>query len=190
MRMCLESASRQPCSAGSCIAVTRNLLSGLNTTAEMRARPFQKFGHSPPCWETTASRRYNARSQAADPLAQRRARRRSRVLRTIFLHALPLRTKAVLPADHAKAPSGCSATLSIQRRFGSSREQRDFAVGIERNKLAVVAAHDETLAIGRRAQECRRHARQRARSRPARSPGKHFPRRRRRPRCRRENAPP
>src|SRR4029077_5959100 len=32
MRMCLESASRQPCSAGSCIVVTRNLLSGLNTT--------------------------------------------------------------------------------------------------------------------------------------------------------------
>ena len=32
MRMCLVSASRQPCSAGSCIAVTRNLLSGLKVT--------------------------------------------------------------------------------------------------------------------------------------------------------------
>ena len=32
MRMCRLSASRQPCSAGSCIAVTRNLLSGLNMT--------------------------------------------------------------------------------------------------------------------------------------------------------------
>ena len=33
MRMCLLSASRQPCSAGSCMAVTRNLLSGLKVTA-------------------------------------------------------------------------------------------------------------------------------------------------------------
>src|SRR4029077_133541 len=32
MRMCLASASRQPCKAGSCIAVTRNLLSGLKVT--------------------------------------------------------------------------------------------------------------------------------------------------------------
>src|ERR1700685_4175053 len=32
IRICRLSASRQPCSAGSCIAVTRNLLSGLNTT--------------------------------------------------------------------------------------------------------------------------------------------------------------
>ena len=32
MRMCLLSASRQPCSADSCIVVTRNLLSGLKVT--------------------------------------------------------------------------------------------------------------------------------------------------------------
>src|SRR2546422_800580 len=32
MRICLASASRQPCSAGSCIAVTKNLLSVLKTT--------------------------------------------------------------------------------------------------------------------------------------------------------------
>src|SRR6478735_11096007 len=33
IRICLLSASRQPCNAGSCIAVTRNLLSGENTTS-------------------------------------------------------------------------------------------------------------------------------------------------------------
>src|SRR5437868_15279317 len=37
----------------------------------------------------------------------------------LFSSPLPLRTNAVLPADHATAPSGCSATLSIQRRFAS-----------------------------------------------------------------------
>ena len=66
---------------------------------------------------------------------------------------MPLRTKAVLPADHATAPSGCSATLSIQRRFGVGREQRDLALGVERDELAVIAAHDDALAIGGRAQD-------------------------------------
>ena len=33
MRMCLPSAMRQPCSAGSCMAVTRNLPSGLKATS-------------------------------------------------------------------------------------------------------------------------------------------------------------
>ena len=38
MRMCLPSAIRQPCSIGSCMAVTRKLPSGLNATS--RCEPF------------------------------------------------------------------------------------------------------------------------------------------------------
>src|SRR5699024_12514680 len=37
----------------------------------------------------------------------------------VFSSPLGLRTKAVLPADHATVPSLCRATLSIQRRLAS-----------------------------------------------------------------------
>jgi hypothetical protein len=57
-----------------------------------------------------------------------------------------------LPADHATAPSGCSATLSIQRRFGVGRQHADLALGVERNDLAVIAAGDDARAVGCRAQ--------------------------------------
>ena len=69
-----------------------------------------------------------------------------------FVFALPLRTNAVLPADHATAPSGCSATLSIQRRLASVASTVTLAFGIERDQLAVVATGDDTLAVGCRAQ--------------------------------------
>ena len=70
-----------------------------------------------------------------------------------FSSPLPLRTKAVLPADHATAPSGCSATLSIQRRLASVASSVDLALVVERNDLAVIAAHHDALAVGRRAQD-------------------------------------
>ena len=41
--MCLASTTRQPCSAGSCIAVTRNWPFGLNGGVMVRALPFQEF---------------------------------------------------------------------------------------------------------------------------------------------------
>ena len=78
MRMSLPSASRQPCSVGSCMVVTRNRPSGLNVTS--RCEPFQSSISGAACGvrETRASRRCNARSRGASPSAQTRARRRSR----------------------------------------------------------------------------------------------------------------
>ena len=43
--------------------------------------------------------------------------------------------------------------MSIQRRFGIGRKQRDLALGVERDQLAVVAAHDEARSVGYRAQD-------------------------------------
>ncbi len=43
--------------------------------------------------------------------------------------------------------------MSIQRRFGIARQQRDLALGVERDELAVIATHDDARAVGYGAQD-------------------------------------
>ena len=158
--------------------------------AEMRAGPFQEFRLRR---HVGKPQRHAVVMRDREPQALRRERQpadgRGHV-EAIFPRPCRSRTKAVLPADHATAPSGCSATLSIQRRFGIGREHRDLALGVERDDLAVVAARDDALAVGGRRTGCRRHARRLASISPSRvDERRRSPRRRRRRRARRGNAP-
>ena len=131
----------------------QELVVGAEGDAEMRARPFQKFRRSPPCWETTASRRCNARSPAAGPSARTRARRRSRAHRTIFPR--PCRCgrrrscRPTTPPRRRDAARHCRSSAAS----ASVASSVDLALGVERNELAVIAAHHDALAVGRRAQD-------------------------------------
>ena len=126
---------------------------------EMRALPGEHLGRGLRVRETTASHRRNARWRAAGPSARRRARRRWRAGRSISTSPLALRTKACLPAAQATAPSGPSATRSIQRCFGVGGERLALAVRVGRHDLAVVAAGQDARAVARRPPGCRRHDR-------------------------------
>ena len=81
-------------------------------------------------------RRCNARWQAESPSAQRRARRRSRAVRATSISPLRFATCTSLPADHAIAPSGPSATWSIHLLLG---------IGEDRTRVAPVASISTTL---------------------------------------------
>src|SRR6266436_6504145 len=110
------SASRQPCSAGSCIVVTRNLLSGLKTTP--RCEPAYGRGH----------------------------------LERFFL-GLAAADKGALADGPCDRPVRMKRDIVDPAPFRVGRELRDVALDIERDQLAVVAAHHDALAVGSGAQD-------------------------------------
>ena len=152
MRMCLESASRQPCSAGSCIAVTRNLLSGLKVTA--RCEP----AHS----RNSGRRRHVGKPQGhavvmrdRKPQALWRERQpadgRGHLER--FLLVLAAADKGGLAGRPREGAIGMQRDIVDPAPLCVGREQRDLALGVERNELAVIAAHDEARPVGSRAED-------------------------------------
>ena len=130
--MCWRSASRQPCSIGSCMVVTRKRPSGLTVTP--RWEPFHSSfsGTAPAHWETTAWRRYSARCARRKPFGGRRGRRRSTALRT------------------GAAPCGCTnascpPTMRPRRPGRSPRDRSSGAWGRWRGPRVMSAVVATTL---------------------------------------------
>ena len=153
MRMSFLSSSRQPCSDGSCIEVTRKRPSGLNLRGEMRALPFQRLGIGLGIGKPER-RAVVVRDREAEALGRERERADGREPRPATSRApLPARAKACLPADQATAPAGPTATWSIQRRLASVATRLALAGGVGRHDLAVIAAGDDAAAVARRRQD-------------------------------------
>ena len=139
MRIWRLSASRQPCSAGSCIVVTREFVVGAEGHAEMQTGPFQKFRLWRPCWKPQRHAVIMRDCQPAAPWAQRRDRRRSRAHRMIFPRPCHCGRGGLSGRPRHRA-IGMKRDVVDPAPFRIGRKQRDLAPGVERNDLAVVAA--------------------------------------------------
>ena len=164
--MCLASTTRQPCSVGSCIAVTRNWPFGLKVDVEVRALPFEHFGRG---LRVRKPQRHAVVVRDREPEALRRegqpADRRRHLDRARLALARLARRPACRPTrrprrrarprrDRSSAawrrsrPAGCRPCASVANTLPSSPP---------------VTMRD-AVARGRR--ECRRHGRRRRRSSP------------------------
>ena len=165
--------------------VTTKRPSGLTVTP--RCEPFHSSFSGAP-WRVGEPQRRAVVMRDRKPKAfrhERQARRRSRAPRALRRSSLPLRTKAVLPADQATAPSGPTPRGRSSGAWHRSRA-RCVRAGVGRHHLAVVAAGDDARAV-RAERGCRRRGRACgavAFRRRAAAP----PRPARKPRCCRGNA--
>ena len=150
--MCLRSASRQPCSIGSCIVVTRKRPSGL--TVAPRCEPFHSRNSGVACWRIRKPERGAVVVRDREPEAFRQegeaADGRGRLE---FAQSPCACANAVLPADQATAPLGPERDMIDPAMLRVGGESSALALGIGRDHFAVVAAADDALLVGRRGKD-------------------------------------
>ena len=152
MRMCFPSASRQPCSIGSCIVVTRKRPSGL--TVAPRCEPFHssfsgdrlRSVRKPKCGAVVVSNgEAKSLRQKGEPADGRRR------LEFAQLFGLHERRLASRPGNSAVRPDGDVIDPAM---FRIGRQLARFTLRVRRRYRAVIAAADDALAISSCCKNC------------------------------------